>query len=156
MNEIACKFLLNEDKFIPALHLRQQGFTYRPCEPFIERHESVPKYKETGILNYIYKRESDKACFARDDVHGDSKGLPKKAVSDQDLSKKSYKIAPNPKFDGYQKELVSMMHKLSDKKVGYRVNVNEVLLQELHKPKFKKFKRRKLYASPKDNFWAVS
>ena len=50
-------------------------------------------------------------------MHGDSKGLPKKAVSDQDLSEKSYKIAPNPKYDGYQKKLVSMMHKLSDKKV---------------------------------------
>ena len=53
MNKTASKFLLTEDKFIPALHLRQQGFTYRPCEPFIEHRESIQKYQETGNLNYI-------------------------------------------------------------------------------------------------------
>ena len=34
MNEIANKFLLAGDKFMPEMHLRQSGFTYSACEPF--------------------------------------------------------------------------------------------------------------------------
>ena len=31
MNEIANKFLLAGDKFMPEIHLRQFGFTYSAC-----------------------------------------------------------------------------------------------------------------------------
>ena len=34
------------------------------------------------------------------------------------------------------------------------MNVNEVLVQELHKPVIKKLKRRKVYSRFKDNLWA--
>ena len=36
MNEIVNKFLLVRDKFIPKMHLRQHGFTYSACGPFIK------------------------------------------------------------------------------------------------------------------------
>ena len=34
MNEIANKFLLAGDKFMPEMHLKQPGFTYSACELF--------------------------------------------------------------------------------------------------------------------------
>ena len=34
MNEIANKFLLTGDKFMPEMHLKQSGFIYSACGPF--------------------------------------------------------------------------------------------------------------------------
>ena len=34
-------------------------------------------------MNYIYERELDKACFAHDAVHSDTKDLAKRAISDK-------------------------------------------------------------------------
>ena len=34
INEIVNKFLLGGDKFIPEMHLKQTGFTYRACGPY--------------------------------------------------------------------------------------------------------------------------
>ena len=33
MNNIINKFLLTGDKFMPEMHLRQPGFTYKVCGP---------------------------------------------------------------------------------------------------------------------------
>ena len=49
----------------------------------------------------------------------------------------------NPQYDGYQGELVSMVHKLFNKKTGSAVNVNKVLAQELHMPVIKNKKKKK-------------
>ena len=48
----------------------------------------------------------------------------------------------NPQHDGYQRELVSMVHKLFKKKTGSAVNVNKVLAQELHMPVIKNKKKK--------------
>ena len=39
MNEIVSKFLLLGDTFMPAMHLKQPGFTYSTCGPFIKKKE---------------------------------------------------------------------------------------------------------------------
>ena len=39
MNEIVNKFLLDSDKFIPEMHLKQPGFTYSARGPFTENKE---------------------------------------------------------------------------------------------------------------------
>ena len=39
MDEIVNKFLLVGDKFVPEMHLRQQGFTYCACGPFTKNKE---------------------------------------------------------------------------------------------------------------------
>ena len=36
MNAIVNKLLFAGDKFMPRLHLRQPGFTYRTCGPFVK------------------------------------------------------------------------------------------------------------------------
>ena len=43
MNEIVNKFLLCGDKFMPEMHLKQPGFTYRACGPFTKNKERIKK-----------------------------------------------------------------------------------------------------------------
>ena len=44
-----------------------------------------------------------------------------------------------------------MVYKLFGRKIGSVASVSEELVQELHKPVIKKFKRRKVYAKLKDS-----
>ena len=55
---------------------------------------------------------------------------------------KAFKIASDPKYDGYQRGLASIVHKFFDKKSsGSGVNEpNYQLANERHKPIIKKFK----------------
>ena len=53
MNQIANKFLLAGDKFLPELHLRKPGFTYYACGPFAKNKQRVQKLMQTGDTNYI-------------------------------------------------------------------------------------------------------
>ena len=61
MNEIVNTFLLEGDKFLPEMHLKQSGFTYSACRSFTKNKERIQKFKETGYTCYIYKNEPDKA-----------------------------------------------------------------------------------------------
>ena len=65
--------------------------------------------------------------------------------------KRVYKSIVNPKYDGYQTGLASIVNKFFDKKTGSGASVNEGLAQELHKPEIKKFERWRVYARFKDN-----
>ena len=60
------KSLLTGDKFMPALYLKQPGFTYSDCGPFTKDKERIKKFKETIDLRYVYQNELDKACFGHD------------------------------------------------------------------------------------------
>ena len=100
MNKIR-KFLLTGDKFIPELHLRQQGFTYSACGPFTKHLERIQNYRETGNLKHLHRDESDKACSARDAAYSGSKYLPKRTISDKILKERTYEIAKNFGSDGY-------------------------------------------------------
>ena len=44
-------------------------------------------------------------------AHGDFKDLKRKAASDKILRNKAFNIAINPKYDGYQGGLASMVYK---------------------------------------------
>ena len=67
------------------------------------------------------------------------------------MNDRAYKITLNPKCDGYQRGIASMLYIFFDKKIGSGVSVNEVIAQELHKPVIKTFKWKKRYARFKDN-----
>ena len=164
MNNTIKKLLLAGDKFMPELHLRQPQFSYSACGPFTKHKQRIQKFKETGDTNYIYKNELDKACFIHDAAYSDSKDLSKRTVADKILKNKADDIAKDPKYDGYQRGLASMVYKFFDKKsVGSgtkHVNTklipqNEQLAEELHKPIIRKFKKRKVYSAFKDNIWAA-
>ena len=159
MNNVINKFLLAGDKFMPEIHLRQPQFTYSACGPFTRHEERIQKFKETGDTNYIYMNELDKACFTHDAAYSDSKDLTKRTVADKILKNKTFDIAKDPKYDGYQRGLASMVYKFFDSKVsGSRAKLipeNEQLANELHKPIIRKFEKRRLYSTFKDNIWDV-
>ena len=158
MNDIINKFSLLGDKFMPEMHLRQPGFTYSACGPFTKNKERIKKFIQSGNTDFIYKNEIDKACFQHDMAYGKSKDLVKRTQSDKVSRDKTFKIASNPKYDGYQRGLASMVYKFFDKKSkgsGITNEFNYQLANELHKPIIRKFKKIKVYSSFKDNIWGV-
>ena len=100
---------------MPEMHLRQPQFIYSTCGPFTKHKLRIQKCKETGDTNYIYKNELDKACFAHDAAYSDSIDLTKRTVADKILRDKAFNIAKDPKYDGYQRGLASMVYKCFDK-----------------------------------------
>ena len=145
------------------MYLKQPGFTYSACCPFTKNKERIEKFIQTGNADFIYKNEFDKTCFQHDMAYGKSKDLAKRTQSDQVLRDKAFKIASDPKYDGYQRGLASMVYKFFDKKSSGSGIVNEPnyqLANELHKPIIRKFKKRfkffkKVYSSFRDNIWGV-
>ena len=115
MNEIVHNFLLAGDKFMPEMHLKQPGFTYSACGPFTKNKERIQKLEEIGDTNYIYKNQLDKACFQHDMASENFKDFAKKTASDKVLREKAFNIAEDPKYDGYQRGLTSMVYKFFDK-----------------------------------------
>ena len=166
MNNTINKLLLAGDKFMPEIHLRQPQFTYSACGTFTKHEQRIQKFKETGDTNYIYKNELDKACFVHDAAYSDSNDLTKRTVADKILKNKVFDIAKDPKYDGYQRGLTSMVYNFFDSKaaspdkksVGSGAKLipqNEQLADELHKPIIRKFKKRKVYSAFKDNIWGA-
>ena len=141
MSNVINKFLLAGDKFMPEMHLKQSQFVYRACGPFTRHKERIKKFKQTGDTRYIY---------------ADHKDLINRTKSDKVLRDKAYDIASNPEYDGYQRNLASMVYKFFDKKstaepsslerIGSGIASSSILANELHKPVIKKFNKRKIYS----------
>ena len=88
-----------------------------------------------------------------------SKDLTKRTQWNKVLRDKAFKIASDPKFDGYQRGLASITYKFFDKKSsgsGADAEPNYQLANELHKQIIRKCKRRKVYSSFRDNIWGVN
>ena len=80
--------------------------------------------------------------------YGKSKDLAKRTQPDKFLRDKAFKIASDPKYDGYQRGLPSMIYKFFNKKSsesGVDAEPNYHLANELHKQIIKKYKKRKVY-----------
>ena len=92
--------------------------------------------------------------------------MENRLISDQKLRNSAYDIGSNPKYDGYQRGLASMVYKFFDSKVAplhkktmsgkgnakhttkpssleCTKEFNKILAEELHKPAVKKFNKRK-------------
>ena len=79
-------------------------------------------------------------------AYGGLKDLARRTASEKVLRDKAFNIAKNPKYDGYQRGLASMVYKFFDKKSkGSGVNIplefNEQLAKELHKPIIRNLKK---------------
>ena len=111
MNEIVNKFLLVGDKFMPEMHLKQPGFTYSACGSFTKNKERIEEFMQTWNTDFIYKYELDKACFQHNMAYGKSKDLVQRSQSNKVLKDKAFKIANDPKYEGYQRGLASMIYK---------------------------------------------
>ena len=107
------------------MHLKQPRVTYSACGPFTKNKERIEQFTKTGNTDFIYKNELDKAFFQHDMAYGKSKDLVKRAQSDKALRDKAFKIASDPKYDGYQRGLASTMYKCFDKKSSGSAIANE-------------------------------
>ena len=88
-------------------------------------------------------------------AHGDFKDLVRRIASDKVLRDKAFNIAKNPKYDGYQRGLASLVYNFFDKKsdgTGANANTNNEIKQnhqlteELHKPIIRNFKKITVYS----------
>ena len=79
------------------------------------------------------------------------KDLKKITAADKFLGEKTFNIAKNPEYSGYQRGLASMGYKFFDKKTAdsgvKSIPQNKPLAEELHKPIIRKFKKRKVYSA---------
>ena len=163
MNNVINKFLLAGDKFMPEMHLIQPQFVYSACGPFTRHKERIKEFKRIGDTRLLYRNELDKACFKHNAAYAKYKDVENRLISDQKLRDSAYDIAGNPKYDGYQRGLTSMVYTFFDSKVALldkktmsgkgneRTSNNKILAEELHKPVIKKFNKRKVYSQFKDN-----
>ena len=126
---------------------KQPRFTYSACGPFTKNKQRIQRFMETGNTNYIYRNELDKACFQYDMAYGDFKDLKRRTQSVKVLKDKAFAIASNPKYDGYQRGLASIVYKLFGQKskgsgIKNETKENQQLANELHKPIIRKLKKK--------------
>ena len=81
-------------------------------------------------------------------AYGDFKDLNRRTFADKVLRDKAFNIVKDPKYDGYQHGLASMVYKYFDKKTSgsgiKNENIsNKELTEELHKPIIKNFNKKK-------------
>ena len=91
-------------------------------------------------------------------AYGKTKDLAKKTQSEKVLRDEAFKIASDLKYNGFQRGLASMVYKFFDKKSsgrGISNKPNYQLADTIHKQITKKFKKRKVYSSFRDNIWEV-
>ena len=84
--------------------------------------------KRKQEIRDIYQNELDKACFQHDMAPREFKDLNRRAPADKVISDKTFSIAKNPKYDGYQCRLVSVVYKFVDKKLLVVVLKKKIVL----------------------------
>ena len=102
----------------------------------LKKQEIKAIFKKLNLIRHV--------CFQHDMAQGDFKDLKRRTASDKVLRDKAFNIAKNPKYDGYQRGLASMVYKFFDKKskgsgINIEVKHNEQLAKELHKPIIRNF-----------------
>ena len=101
-------------------------------------------------------------------AYGDFKDLTRRIASDKILRDEAFIIAKNPKYDGYQRVLASMVYKFFDKKSAFLADksdsasgiknkniLKEELGEEFQKPIIRKFNKRKVQSPFIDNIWGA-
>ena len=109
-------------------------------------------------------------------AYGDFKDLTRRRASDKILRDKAFNIVKNPKYDGYQRGLASMVYKsfwwkfsgssiknenISNKRPLDLARAAKVsdrrreLAEELHKPIIRKFNKRNVQSPFMDNSWGA-
>ena len=86
--------------------------------------------------------------------------MPRRRTVDKVLRDKTFNIAKNPKYDGYQKGLASMVYRFFGKNaivgaVKHETIQNKELAKELQKPIIRKFEKRKVHSSFIFNIWGA-
>ena len=85
-------------------------------DQLLSKRNNTEIKKNKSLTKYIYQNQLDKACIQHDMANGDFKDLPRRMASDKVLRDKAFNIDKNPKYDGYQRVLASMVYNFYDKK----------------------------------------
>ena len=132
---------------MPEMQLKQPGFTYSACGHLPETKKELKNLCRQEIEILFTEMSMIWTWFCLWQIK--SKDLAKKTQSDKVLRDKAFKIASDPKYDGYQRGLASMVYKFFDKKSsgsGVDAEPHYQLENELHREIIRKFKRRKVYS----------
>ena len=130
------------------MHLREPGFTYSACGSSAKNKERIKIFKGRGDSIHIYQNELEKACFQHDMAYVAFKDLNRRTLADKVLCDKAFNIDEDPRHEGYQRSLASMVDKCFDKKTSgssiKNENIsNKELAKVLHKPIIRKFSKKK-------------
>ena len=88
---------------------------------------------QTGNAHFMYKNELDKTCFQHM-AYSKSKDLVKRIQSDKIFRDEAFKIASNPKYNGYQRGFASMVYNFFDKKSsGSGITTNSTQLRRFQR-----------------------
>ena len=93
-------------------------------------------------------------------TYGGFKDLNRRTAADKLFCSKEFNIAKNPKYNGYQRVLASLVYKFFDKKTSGERAKNEItsnkeLAEKLHNPVVRKFEERKVHFPFIDNIWGT-
>ena len=93
-------------------------------------------------------------------AYGDFKILNRRTFADKVLRDKAFNVAKDPKHDGYQHIMASIVYKFFDKKTSgcgiKNKNISDKeLAKELHKPIISKFNKKKVQSPFTDNIWVT-
>ena len=149
--DIINRFLLIGDKFMPEMHLWDpKAKKYSACGLFTRHKQRINDFMKDGKLSHILKIRLDTACFQHDSAYAKYRDRLNRKKSDVALKNKALKITMDPRINGYQRGLASMVYNFFDKRTkgsglnyNKKLNENKALAEEHHKPIIKNFKRRK-------------
>ena len=111
-SDIINKFLLIGDKFMPEMNLWDPKVKkYSACGLFTRHQKRIDMFMEDERLSNILKNRLDAACFQHDSAYAKYKDRANRRQSDIVLKIKALKIATDPRVDGYQGGLASMVYK---------------------------------------------
>ena len=139
---------------------RARTYIYSACGPLIKNFKKIQKFKETGDSRYICQKELGTACFHHDMTYGDFKELTWRTTFNKILRDKAFNINENPKYDGYQYGIASMVYNFFDKRTsGSGIKNDNIsskeLAEELRKSVIRKIKKRKVHSFFLDNIWGA-
>ena len=120
---------------------------YSACGPFTRHQQRINEFMRDGRFSHIAKNKLDAACFQHDSAYNKCKDSVNRKQSDIVLKNKALKIAIDPKVNGYQRSLETMIYKFFNKRMRGSGLENKQLAEELHQPIIKHFKRKKVYSS---------
>ena len=90
-------------------------------------------------------------------AYGKYKDLERRTQSDKALNDKAFEISDNPKYDGYQRGLASMVYRFFDKKQKEVLlnpcQIKSNLLINFINQLLENLRKRKVYSFSKDNVW---
>ena len=127
--DIINRFLLIGDKFMSEMHLWDPKVRkYSACGPFTRHKQRINDFMNDGKLSHILKHKLVAACFQHDFAYAKYKDRLNRKKYDV-FKNEVLEIAMNPKINGYQRGLASVVYKFFDKRTkGYGLN-NEILAE---------------------------